>query len=153
MVSNPFDYGPIPFKVFNSWLKDSEFNSVVEEAFQSFYFSGTPDVILAEKLKWVKKAIKQWVGGKKKLDGERFDKAIEDLNALDGVLEVRPLEEEEEWIKTECLKDLAELETQKTMIFFKSLDIIGRHMVTRIQIFFIELSSIKFLRTKFMAWR
>lgn len=32
LVSNPFDYGPIPFRVFNSWLEDPEYDLVVREA-------------------------------------------------------------------------------------------------------------------------
>lgn len=29
MISNPFDYGLISFRIFNSWLDDPDFDSIV----------------------------------------------------------------------------------------------------------------------------
>lgn len=119
LVTNPFDYGPVPFRVFNSWMEDPGFDSVVREAASSFAFEGPPDVYLAEKFKFLKAKIKQWAKGKKSKDNEEYDKALNDLMDLEGIMEVRPLEEEEEWIRLECLKSLSEMDRRKTSDLFQ----------------------------------
>lgn len=54
------DYGPPPFKLFNSWLLKDGFDSTVKEAWEKFSRYGYPDAYLANKLKFLKDEIKQW---------------------------------------------------------------------------------------------
>ncbi|KAK9053811.1 hypothetical protein SSX86_024885 [Deinandra increscens subsp. villosa] len=52
------DYGPIPFKIFPSWLNMEGFEDVINKACGESSGHGAPDVSLAHKLKFIKGAIK-----------------------------------------------------------------------------------------------
>ncbi|XP_022013966.1 uncharacterized protein LOC110913443 [Helianthus annuus] len=54
LITDPFDFGPIPFRVFNSRLDNKELEDIVKKADIEFTFTGPPDLFLAEKLKWFK---------------------------------------------------------------------------------------------------
>jgi exonuclease III len=54
------DYGPIPFKMFNSWLDMDGFNDIVLRARASDTNEHFRDKILANKLQMVKEPIKSW---------------------------------------------------------------------------------------------
>ncbi|XP_021975557.1 uncharacterized protein LOC110870689 [Helianthus annuus] len=96
LISHPFDYGPCPFRVFNSWLEVPNLEAVVVGALSSMQFVGSPDVILSSKLKCIKEEIKKWVNIRKSKATEKYDKACSDLHDLDLAMEERDLEEEEE---------------------------------------------------------
>ncbi|XP_021985124.1 uncharacterized protein LOC110881054 [Helianthus annuus] len=114
LISDPLDYGPIPFCFFNSWLDEPELETVVAVTVMSFSFDGPPDVVLAEKLKRFKEAIKIWAKAKKVKGIESFDETLAKLKELDDIMEERPLVEEEEWTRSECLKDLENMELKIT---------------------------------------
>lgn len=54
------DYGPPPFRIFNSWLQLEDLNVLFKCSWDSFRGFGTADRILAAKLKHVKNAIRDW---------------------------------------------------------------------------------------------
>ncbi|KAJ9564334.1 hypothetical protein OSB04_000300 [Centaurea solstitialis] len=54
------DYGPPPFKFFNAWLSDKRLEEVVKVAWHLEVKSSRPDCIFRDKLKNVKRAIKEW---------------------------------------------------------------------------------------------
>ncbi|XP_076947481.1 uncharacterized protein LOC143619430 [Bidens hawaiensis] len=114
LISDPLDFGPCPFKVFNSWMDSSEFEKVVIEACSDFVFVGPPDVFLAEKFKYIKFQLKQWARVRVVNDNERFEELKNELSIMDSLLEERPLLEEKDWVRTECLLELSVLENQKT---------------------------------------
>ncbi|KAK1413034.1 hypothetical protein QVD17_34739 [Tagetes erecta] len=60
-----------------------------------------------------------YVQGKKSKENEEYDKALNDLIDLEGILEVRSLKEDEEWIRSECIKSLSEIERTKTGDLFQ----------------------------------
>ncbi|KAK1422642.1 hypothetical protein QVD17_17928 [Tagetes erecta] len=92
---------------------------VIVEAVTAIQLDGPADVFLAEKFKYIKSAVKNWVKNTKVKEGENLNKTMADLLEMEGILEVRPLNEEEEWIRVECLKDLADLEGRKTKDLFQ----------------------------------
>ncbi|XP_021994938.1 uncharacterized protein LOC110891539 [Helianthus annuus] len=114
LKSASLDYGPTPFRFYNSWLDVPDFDKVVKELEESFVFDGPPDIRLAYKLKHFKEGIKQWVKVNKKSEEVKFESCKSELSLLDEILEQRDLEEEEEWVRLECIKDLEELEWKKT---------------------------------------
>ncbi|XP_021997842.1 uncharacterized protein LOC110894871 [Helianthus annuus] len=62
LVTSRFNYGPKPFKFFNSWMGKEGFESVVETAAGSFVSRGGPaDVNLTLKLKHIRNSIKSWI--------------------------------------------------------------------------------------------
>lgn len=54
------DFGPPPFRFFNSWMLREGFDGVATSAWINFVGYGTPDMILAAKLRYLKKEIKKW---------------------------------------------------------------------------------------------
>ncbi|XP_022017530.1 uncharacterized protein LOC110917248 [Helianthus annuus] len=55
------DFGPVPCRLFNSWLEVPGVMDLVENLCTEFRFNGPADLGLATKLKWVKFKIKRWV--------------------------------------------------------------------------------------------
>ncbi|KAF5797593.1 putative RNA-directed DNA polymerase [Helianthus annuus] len=60
LVCNPLDFGPIPFKLFNSWLEDQKMGSIVQSVLNAPRFGGRYDVLLASILKNIKSETKKW---------------------------------------------------------------------------------------------
>ncbi|KAD6795109.1 hypothetical protein E3N88_06005 [Mikania micrantha] len=54
------DYGPPPFKFYNSWLKLDGIDNVVSSAVAECELSGRPDIILMSKFRHVKAKLKDW---------------------------------------------------------------------------------------------
>lgn len=68
-------FGPPPFRFFNSWCFRYGFDNVVIQAWNSFSGEGVPDRYLANKLKWVKEAIRGW----RRVEFEKENKALREL--------------------------------------------------------------------------
>ncbi|XP_071695061.1 uncharacterized protein [Rutidosis leptorrhynchoides] len=62
LKSEVLDYGPIPFKLFNSWLDDDGFDEVVANSWNdiSIVWSSNFQIRFKDKLKHVKEALKTW---------------------------------------------------------------------------------------------
>ncbi|KAL6554937.1 hypothetical protein OROGR_006195 [Orobanche gracilis] len=54
------DFGPSPFKLFNSWLLRDDFEVIVTKACLEFKGFGAPDSYFSNKLKLIKRAIRNW---------------------------------------------------------------------------------------------
>ncbi|KAD7478755.1 hypothetical protein E3N88_01891 [Mikania micrantha] len=79
------DFGPVPFKAYNSWLIIPGLLDHMRNECLKFNFSGHADLALATKLRWLKHGIKFWMAGEKvKREGQykEFKKRIEDLEIL-----------------------------------------------------------------------
>ncbi|KAJ9560860.1 hypothetical protein OSB04_006020 [Centaurea solstitialis] len=81
LKSGEVDYGPKPFKLFDHWLENEEFQNLVKVSWTSKEVAGTGDVVLKEKLKYLKHVIKSWT--KEKLEA-RLKEKESILNALKG---------------------------------------------------------------------
>ncbi|XP_021992889.1 uncharacterized protein LOC110889633 [Helianthus annuus] len=55
------DFGPIPTRIFNSWLDLPGVMDFIRQSLSSFWFEGPADLGLAVKLKWIKFRIKERV--------------------------------------------------------------------------------------------
>ncbi|KAJ0859518.1 putative endonuclease/exonuclease/phosphatase [Helianthus annuus] len=104
------NFGPKPFRFFNSWLERNDFEEVVYKAIENFNGGGEADVVLMQKFKSIREGIKKWKKEVLAKEGEMERIIKGDVEKLDKLLESRELTEEEEWSKLECLKDLKELE-------------------------------------------
>lgn len=62
------DFGPLPFRFFNSWLQYPGFDDLVICLCASFSFKGSADKRLATKLRWLKNGIKSWIGAERAKD-------------------------------------------------------------------------------------
>ncbi|KAJ9556399.1 hypothetical protein OSB04_011013 [Centaurea solstitialis] len=54
------DYGPIPFKFYDIWLKEESVANLVKEVWQERHIASRPDCIFRDKLKMLKNALKVW---------------------------------------------------------------------------------------------
>ncbi|XP_076886582.1 uncharacterized protein LOC143536489 [Bidens hawaiensis] len=114
LATDPIDYGPLPFRVFNSWLDRPGFEEIVKNASDSFSFFGSPDLYLANKLKHIKAHLKRWWTVTKEKEAEVFNNFTSELQYIDGIMENRDLLEEELWIHAECKVGLSELSDSKS---------------------------------------
>ena len=60
LTSEVVDFGPAPFKFFNSWLLSEGLDQVVTDAWLNFKGYGRPDAYLAAKLRCLKAKIRIW---------------------------------------------------------------------------------------------
>ncbi|KAF5775443.1 putative RNA-directed DNA polymerase [Helianthus annuus] len=107
------NFGPKPFRVFDIWLDKEGFKEAVEQAVSSFCPTGAPDLSLTAKFAHLRKALKVWRDDYLKKEGEEFDSALEELETLESIMEIRELNEEEQWVFAENKKVILERDIKK----------------------------------------
>ncbi|KAF5767270.1 putative Endonuclease/exonuclease/phosphatase superfamily [Helianthus annuus] len=60
LICNPLDFGPIPFKFFNSWINDQNLTVIVQKALNSPHIDGRKDLSFMSLLKRIKVEVKKW---------------------------------------------------------------------------------------------
>ncbi|XP_022040875.1 uncharacterized protein LOC110943434 [Helianthus annuus] len=114
LASKTVNFKVRSFRFFNSWLSKDGFKEVVVDACINFSDTGC-HVHLVKKIGMVRSWIKEWRDRMIKKEGEAACVAKEEVEALEEILELRDLSEEEEWVLMENKKVLAEFELPKTM--------------------------------------
>ncbi|KAJ0936414.1 putative RNA-directed DNA polymerase [Helianthus annuus] len=104
------NFGPKPFRIFNSWMERKDFDDVVNKATGKVEGGGEPDVMIMKKFRAIREDIKKWKKTILAKEGDTERVLKEDLEKLDELSDIRELSEEEEWSKAECVKDIKELE-------------------------------------------
>ncbi|XP_022014092.1 uncharacterized protein LOC110913577 [Helianthus annuus] len=107
------NYGPKPFKFFNSWLDRDGFEEVVSNAANRFSEDSVPDIFLLHKLKYIRGAILKWKSRYLKVEEEELHGIQVELEELDKEVENRDLTEDEQWTLCEGNKRLREIEVFK----------------------------------------
>ncbi|KAJ9542598.1 hypothetical protein OSB04_029104 [Centaurea solstitialis] len=116
--SGKLDFGPVPFKFFNSWLRAENLSEVVSKCWTSSepgdeMTSGIQS--LCRKLKRTKMAIKKW----RKTESVGNEKLLEDMkikhNSLDTLDDMLGLSGEDRLEKYETLRQIRELEERHLM--------------------------------------
>lgn len=101
LITDHLDYGPCPFKLYNSWLLDSWSNNL---------FRGTLDFVLNRKLKKLKEDIRKW----RRWKNEELLSEQKELDLLIQMLEDKatnvPLSSQEQQQILEAKKKLLQLE-------------------------------------------
>ncbi|KAJ9550052.1 hypothetical protein OSB04_022595 [Centaurea solstitialis] len=112
------DFGPIPFKFYNSWLQDGSLAEVVSKSWVGYGGRDnnlSPILVLCKKLKRTKLAIKEW----RKVENEDRCKMIKELkqkhNNLECLGEERRLSGEERRELGTILEKIHELEGRELM--------------------------------------
>lgn len=95
LTERNLNFGPKPFRFFNVWLKEKDMVKVVKEAWNKSVKSTLPDKIFMDKLKNVKKDLKEWSNTKFRAIENEIDKFKDEANYLESVAEERSLNEEE----------------------------------------------------------
>ncbi|XP_035845351.1 uncharacterized protein LOC118491579 [Helianthus annuus] len=106
------NFGPKPFRFFNSWLSRNVLEEVVHRALSGFIGNGPPDVVLMNKFR-IRLEIVKWKQEWLKEDVEEEMNLKQDLFHLDELVEERDLTEAEEWVIMEAKKKLKELDDLK----------------------------------------
>ncbi|XP_021980836.1 uncharacterized protein LOC110876986 [Helianthus annuus] len=114
LVSKENNFGPKPFRVFDSWIGQSGFDETVRDAANSFVFEGLADLFLLKKFEHIRNRVKKWRDLMLKEEGEKESKAREELDELEILLENGSLSEEDEWILAENSKLIKEIELNKS---------------------------------------
>ncbi|XP_076956487.1 uncharacterized protein LOC143631690 [Bidens hawaiensis] len=109
LIMKESNFGPRPFRFFNSWLDRKDFEETVRVACGKWQSCGPADLALVNKFKMLRNVIKVWWGITKGKKGDREQTLKDELENLETEMESRDLSEEEEWIRMESLKDLTEL--------------------------------------------
>ncbi|KAK1427211.1 hypothetical protein QVD17_15894 [Tagetes erecta] len=111
------DFGPVPFKFFNSWVQMLGFDALIHSLCSSFVFSGPADRKLAVKLKWIKAGIKTWMATEKKKENELVDSLKAQLNYLDNLADQGGLNETTLQLRAKVIKDWKEIKARKRADF------------------------------------
>ncbi|KAJ9557765.1 hypothetical protein OSB04_012379, partial [Centaurea solstitialis] len=120
------DFGPIPFRFFNSWIFHKDFINIVANTWNSCSFRGKVDKALAFKLKAVKKALKNWkieVIDMERTKREDLKKKVDELDKLAESRQLTTLELEE---RKAWKKNIRDLDYTKTMDLKQRAHIGGR---------------------------
>ncbi|KAF5773617.1 putative RNA-directed DNA polymerase [Helianthus annuus] len=109
------NFGPRPFRLFDSWFDRPGFQETVVSALgKDPGCVGPPDVRLVRRLGILRADLKIWRDEMLKKESESVSLAQSDLEHIQSVMEVRDLSEEEEWTLLECKKVLKEEEERKS---------------------------------------
>ncbi|XP_021991083.1 uncharacterized protein LOC110887826 [Helianthus annuus] len=83
------------------------FEEMLENAVASYANVGVnPDVVLTNKFKHLRNCIRTWRSNQESIEKEDYVRDKVELEKLDQIVENRDLEEEEVWIKEECLSNI-----------------------------------------------
>ncbi|KAM0066843.1 putative Endonuclease/exonuclease/phosphatase superfamily [Helianthus debilis subsp. tardiflorus] len=99
------NWGPIPFKFFNSWISCQGIEEAVENSWQNVITFGTKELSLMRKLKALNEGIKKWrKSGKSKEDVDR-DILVGVVDELETKAELVGLTEEDlvDWVNSKAL--------------------------------------------------
>ncbi|XP_021984853.1 uncharacterized protein LOC110880685 [Helianthus annuus] len=104
------NFGPKPFRFFNSWLDRKDFKLVVLKANGEFSFVGPSDVRLMHKFRCMRQAITTWRNEVNAMEKQEESVLVQEMLSIEKTLEVRDLEEEEVWTWEEGKKRLSQLD-------------------------------------------
>ena len=109
------DFGPPPFKMFNSWLSREGFEKVFSKAWNDFVGYGTPDLYLNAKLKHIKEALRAWRRTDYSKEEAKLKRLKDEVHKLDMDAENRVLSAEEIETRRVGYKDIIEMEKMVVM--------------------------------------
>lgn len=112
--TNVNDFGPPPFKFYNSWLLHDDFSAILIDSWSEHPNSNHPIIIFKEKLKALKIVLKKWLG-------DVINKEVNDLKTLrisldliDMKAENGALNSHDKEYRLNLLKEISDLEKAKT---------------------------------------
>jgi len=115
------DWGPRPFKTFDVWLKDRGFKELVKKAWDVSVHSGNSLERVKNKLKGLKKELKQWRDDVFNSEKVKKQQSIEEIEAIDHCDDDGSLQEDLRVRRIQLLSDLRVMsERENAMIKQKS---------------------------------
>lgn len=83
LKSVSIDFGPIPFKFFDSWMLEEGFQDLIHSVWKELVITGCPSYCLKEKLKLLKQRIRQWRVEHPGMNRNRSKNLLDELTAWD----------------------------------------------------------------------
>ncbi|PWA51624.1 Endonuclease/exonuclease/phosphatase [Artemisia annua] len=105
------NYGPIPFKLFHSWMQRKGFDDMIKQANEEYAkltFHSTSS--LQQKLKFMKMKIKEWHNDSKSKDLERSVEIQSLLNAIEVKIDNSTVSEEERNTRLQLMQEQEDLD-------------------------------------------
>lgn len=115
LQTTSIDFGPSPFRFFNSWLSYPGLSELILDTVSSFHFIGPPDKSLATKLRKIKEVVKTWRMQVKENEAEDIMRLKQWICDLDIIVESRPLSSAELENRIEWKRKILELEHRQSM--------------------------------------
>ncbi|XP_076912829.1 uncharacterized protein LOC143571228 [Bidens hawaiensis] len=103
------NFGPKPFRLFNSWVYMADCEDVVGKILRNCDVSGPPDVILMKKFRLLRDELKKWVKDCKIKEGENLKIFKSEKEDFELLTEEKGLEEDEVWVWEQCKKGIEDI--------------------------------------------
>ncbi|GKE11873.1 hypothetical protein Tco_1415424 [Tanacetum coccineum] len=115
-----YDFGPIPFKLYNSWLSRDGFDDIIKATWSSLENNNNDGRILKshEKLRSLKASIKQWYVNINNLDRNRKHDAMSDVKLIEKRIDDGIATPSNRDTRMQLLQEIDKLDN------FKALDLI-----------------------------
>ncbi|PWA48516.1 cytochrome P450 [Artemisia annua] len=110
-----FDYGPVPFKFYNSWILNKDFESVLCNSWSSSgsWVNSTKAIVFKKKLQLLKLNLKDWRKVVNSLETASATSLREKISSIDIKAEIGPLTSHEVITRAMLVNDLGTLEYGK----------------------------------------
>lgn len=115
LISSTLDFGPTPFKFFNSWLLNEDLKSIVLSAwsFIGISVSTHPATIFKNKLKYLKGEIKNWRAVVDSCNDSGLKSLKHKVDILDNKAVMSGLNSQEKEDRLNLMKNIMEMEALK----------------------------------------
>lgn len=111
------DFGPPPFRFFNSWIHREDFDATFSNAWNSFIGFGTPDTFLMAKLRFVRNEFSKWRNTETAKESKLLSQLKKRVVDIEVLAETRTLSVGELTKRRDCKGKIQELE------YFARIDI------------------------------
>ncbi|GKA37484.1 cytochrome P450 [Tanacetum coccineum] len=110
-----FDYGPVPFKFYNTWLLNKDFESILCNSWSSSgsWVGFSKATVFKKKLQLLKSNLKDWRKLVNSLECASATSLREKISLIDIKAEIGPLTSDEVMTRAMSVKELANLEYSK----------------------------------------
>ncbi|KAL6521526.1 hypothetical protein OROGR_018095 [Orobanche gracilis] len=108
------NFGPKPFRWFDSWFDRPGCEDVVKSALLGWNNVEPPDVNLINKLGVLRAKLRGWIAEWKNKDKEDENRLNEEKEDMERLMEQKELDEAELWVWSECKKSIQEIENLRT---------------------------------------
>ncbi|GJX04161.1 hypothetical protein Tco_0190077, partial [Tanacetum coccineum] len=115
MYNEKSDYGPIPFKLYHSWIHQKGFDVMIKEANEEFVNSNFHSCSLQQKLKFMKLKIKNWHNDSNSRDLERSMEIQSLVNAIELKIDNSTVSDEERNTRLNLLQEQEDLDRYYSM--------------------------------------
>ena len=120
MMKHKFqNYGALPFKFYNSWMKEQDFEEVIGNSWESYQHNSKDhrQYTLAKKIKSLKQDIKKWRCGKKENQKIEKNNILNKSDAIDANRDQGACEEQESVERDVLINNLKKIERMEAEDF------------------------------------